>query len=148
MVAREDDLSQVVGMFTVGVSDYCMVAHSLADPFFGPAQRLHGATYTVEVEVRSAALGAHNVVMDLGALRGILRQALSTVDYNNLDEHPAFPGFTSTSERLAEYLANAVAGAIAGLPQDVRPREPALLCMRLRETPNAWVGYEREIPQP
>lgn len=133
-------------MFCVAVSDHCMVAHSFADAFFGPAQRLHGATYTVEVEVRAAALGAHHVVMDIGALRGIVRRTLDTIDYSNLDDHPAFPERTSTTERLAEHLANLVADAIAELPEDARPIEPAVLCLRLRETPNAWASFERPIP--
>jgi 6-pyruvoyltetrahydropterin/6-carboxytetrahydropterin synthase len=123
-----------------------MVAHSFADAFFGPAQRLHGATYAVEVEVRSAALGSHHVVMDIGALRVIVRKALETIDYSNLDDHPAFPERTSTTERLAEHLANLVADAIAELPEDARPIEPAVLCLRLRESPSAWAGHERPIP--
>ena len=69
-----------------------MVAHSFSDPFFGVAQRLHGATYTVEVEVRASALGVHNVVMDLGALQEIVHRVLAGIDYSNLDDHPAFPG--------------------------------------------------------
>lgn len=133
-------------MFSVGVSDHCMVAHSFADPFFGPAQRLHGATYEVEVEVRSIALGQHHVVMDIGALRQCLRRALATVDYSNLDDHPGFPGRSSTTERLAEHLANLMADAIAELPKDARPTEPAHLFMRLRESPNAWASFERPIP--
>ena len=133
-------------MFSVGVSDHCMVAHSYSDPFFGPAQRLHGATYTVEAEIRSRALGAHNVVMNLGSLRDIVRRALATIDYSNLDEHAAFPNRTSTTERLAQYLADQVADAIAELPEDARPTEPAVLRMRLRESPNAWAVYERPLP--
>lgn len=133
-------------MFSVGVSDHCMVAHSFADPFFGPAQKLHGATYEVEVEVRAASLGNHHVVMDIGALRAIVRTALAGIDYSNLDEHPAFPGRTSTTERLAEYLAETIADAIAELPFDGRPIEPSLLRVRLRESPNAWAGFERPIP--
>jgi 6-pyruvoyltetrahydropterin/6-carboxytetrahydropterin synthase len=133
-------------MFSVGVSDHCMVAHSFADPFFGPAQRLHGATYTVEVEVRSTALGAHHVVMDIGALRALVRQALAGVDYTNLDDHAAFPGRTSTSERLAEFLADRMADAVAELPADARPIQPSVLRIRLRESPNAWAAYERPIP--
>jgi 6-pyruvoyltetrahydropterin/6-carboxytetrahydropterin synthase len=133
-------------MFSVGVSDHCMVAHSLADPVFGPAQRLHGATYTVEVEVHASALGGHDVVMDLGALRMIVRGALAPVDYSNLDEHPAFQGRLSTTERLAVYLAEVIADAIAALPEDARPVEPASLRVRLRESPNAWAGCQRPIP--
>ena len=139
-------MGQIWGMFSVGVSDYCMVAHSLADPVFGPAQRLHGATYTVEVEVRSSALGGHDVVMDLGALRTIVRRVLAPLDYSNLDEHPAFPGRTSTTERLAAYLAQVIADAIGELPEDARPVEPAALQVRLRENPNAWASCERPIP--
>ena len=123
-----------------------MVAHSFSDPFFGIAQRLHGATYAVEVEIRASALGIHNVVMDIGALREIVRRVLAGIDYSNLDEHPAFPGRTSTTERLAEYLADCIADAIAELPTDGRPIEPSVLCVRLRESPNAWAVYERPIP--
>jgi 6-pyruvoyltetrahydropterin/6-carboxytetrahydropterin synthase len=133
-------------MFSVGVSDHFMVAHSFTDPFFGPAQRLHGATYTVEIEVRSTALGRHHVVMDIGSLRGILRRSLETLDYSNLDDHPAFPEHTSTTERLALHLANLLVDAIAGLPADARPAAPAVLCTRLRESPNAWASFERPIP--
>jgi 6-pyruvoyltetrahydropterin/6-carboxytetrahydropterin synthase len=139
-------MKHACGMFSVGVSDHCMVAHSFADPFFGPAQRLHGATYEVEIEVRSPALGEHHVVMDIGALRSIVRQALAAIDYSNLDEHAAFPGRTSTSERIAEHVGNQVAEAIAGLPADARPVAPAVLHARLRESPNAWVAFERPIP--
>jgi 6-pyruvoyl-tetrahydropterin synthase len=67
-------------MFALGVSDHVMIAHSFADPFFGPAQRLHGATYGVEVEVRAAVLGPHHVVMDIGALRASLRRVLAELD--------------------------------------------------------------------
>ena len=133
-------------MYSVGVSDFCMVAHSLADPVFGPAQRLHGATYTVEVEVHSTALGGHHVVMDLGALRTIVRGAIAPIDYSNLDDHPAFQGRISTTERLSVYLADVIADAIAGLPEDARPVEPAYLRVRLRESPNAWAGCQRPIP--
>jgi 6-pyruvoyltetrahydropterin/6-carboxytetrahydropterin synthase len=64
-------------MFSVGVSDHVMIAHSFADPTFGPAQRLHGATYAVEIEVRAASLNTHHVVMDIGAMRTLLRRVLS-----------------------------------------------------------------------
>jgi 6-pyruvoyl-tetrahydropterin synthase len=133
-------------MFSVGISDHCMIAHSFADPFFGPAQRLHGATFAVEVEVRSTALGAHHVVMDIGALRSIVRRAIQAVDYSNLDEHPAFPGRTSTSERVAEYLAGAIADGVAELAEDARPIEPSTLRVCLRESPTAWASYQRPIP--
>jgi 6-pyruvoyltetrahydropterin/6-carboxytetrahydropterin synthase len=130
-------------MFSVGVAAHCMVAHSFADPFFGPAQRLHGATYAVEVEVRAPALGAHQVVMDIGALRAITAHAIASIDYSNLDEHPAFPGRTSTTERVAEYLADAVADGIALLSDDARPGKDSTLRVCLRESPTAWAAFER-----
>ena len=129
-------------MFSLGVSDHVMIAHSFADPFFGPAQRLHGATYAVELTVRTPALGPHHVVMDIGALRSILRSVLATLDYSNLDEHPAFQGRTSTTERLAAYLAQQVAEHIAQVPADAAPPMPAALCVLLRESPVAWASYE------
>jgi 6-pyruvoyltetrahydropterin/6-carboxytetrahydropterin synthase len=133
------------GMFSVGVSDHCMIAHSFADPFFGPAQQLHGATYAVEVEVRAPSLGVHHVVMDIGALRAIVGQAVRAIDYSNLDDNPAFPERTSTTERVAEYLADGIAAEIRRLPEDGRPREPATLRVCLRESPTAWATYERSI---
>src|SRR6478752_1397656 len=96
-------------MFSLSVTDHIMVAHSFADPFFGPAQRLHGATYGVELTVRTPALGPHHVVMDIGAMRSILREVLAALDYSNLDEHPLFSNGTSTTESLTEYLAQTIA---------------------------------------
>ncbi len=133
-------------MFSLGVSDHIMIAHSFADPFFGPAQRLHGATYGVELSVRSPKLGPHHVVMDIGAMRNILRQVLSTLDYSNLDEHAAFPERTSTTERLAEFLAKSVAKELAKVPADAAPPAPATLSILLRESPVAWASYELAIP--
>ena len=133
-------------MFSVGVSDHCMVAHSLPDPTFGPAQRLHGATYTVEVDVFAPALGEHHVVMDLGALKDLVRGVLAPLDYRNLDDLPAFKGRLSTTERLAEYIADEIAVQVARLPEDAKPIQPASLSVRLRESPNAWADYDRPIP--
>lgn len=132
-------------MFSVGVSDHVMIAHSFADPYFGPAQRLHGATYTVEVEVRSPELNGHHVVMDIGALRSILRSTLAELDYSNLDEHTAFPGKTSTTERVAEHVANDVSRAIAALAPGAGPVPKSSLRVLLRESPVAWASFERSL---
>lgn len=132
-------------MFTVGVSDHVMIAHSFADPTFGPAQRLHGATYAVEAEVVAPALNAHHVVMDIGALRDILRAILASFDYTNLDEHPAFPGRTSTTERVAEYVASELAARVKAVTPDGQPVAGALLRVRLRESPVAWASFERAL---
>jgi 6-pyruvoyl-tetrahydropterin synthase len=132
-------------MFAVGVSDHVMIAHSFADPFFGPATRLHGATYAIEVEIRAPSLGPHHVVMDIGALKAIVRRALDTLDYSNLDEHPAFPGRTSTTERVAEHVADLVAAEIAALPEGARPGPGAALRIVLRESPLAFAAFERAL---
>src|SRR5882724_319603 len=121
-------------MFTLGVSDHIMIAHSFADPFFGPAQGLHGATYAIELEVRVPRLGPHHVVMDIGALRLVLREVLADLDYKNLDEHAAFPGKTSTTERIAELVANRAAGRIELLPEDAAPAGQASLRVVVRES--------------
>lgn len=132
-------------MFSVGVSDHVMIAHSFADPFFGKAQALHGATYTVELEVRAAALGPHHVVMDIGALRGVLRAVLDGLDYSNLDEHPAFPGKISTTERVAEFVASGVAERLRALPAQAAPPAEASVRVVVRESPDAWAAFERGL---
>ena len=132
-------------MFSVGVSDHVMIAHSFADPTFGPAQRLHGATYAIECEVRAPSLNTHNVVMDVGAMRTILRRVCEELDYTNLDDHPAFPNRTSTTERIAEYVANALAKAFADLAEDARATNGATLRVLLRESPVAFAAFERAL---
>ena len=132
-------------MFTLGVSDHVMVAHTLADPVFGLAQRLHGATYSIDLQIRVAELGRHNVVMDIGVLRSTLRAVLDEFDYSNLDEHPAFSGMVSTTERVAEYIAARVAERIQALATDERPKPGATLTVMARESPLAYAGYECEL---
>jgi 6-pyruvoyl-tetrahydropterin synthase len=132
-------------MFTLGVSDHVMIAHSFADRFFGPAQRLHGATYAIDLEIRAPALGAHHVVMDIGALRDLLRAILSELDYRNLDEHAAFEGRLSTTERVAQHVADRAAARIAGLSAEAAPVTGASVRVVARESPVAYATYERAL---
>jgi len=132
-------------MFSVGVSDHVMIAHSFADPTFGPAQRLHGATYAVEAEVRAPSLNVHHVVMDIGAMRSLLRRVLDALDYSNLDENAAFPGRTSTTERVAQHIGNELAKAFLTLPDDAKPTAGATLRVLLRESPVAFASFERAL---
>jgi 6-pyruvoyltetrahydropterin/6-carboxytetrahydropterin synthase len=132
-------------MFTLGVSDHVMIAHSIADPVFGPAQRLHGATYSIDLQIRVPELNRHNVVMDIGLLRISLRTILDQFDYFNLDEHPAFAGMISTTERVAEYVANRVAERLAQLEIDQRPVPGGTVNVIVRESPVAYAGYERPL---
>lgn len=132
-------------MFSVGVSDHVMIAHSFADPTFGPAQRLHGATYGIEIEVRAPELNAHHVVMDIGAMRTILRGICAAIDYTNLDDHPAFPGRTSTTERVAQHIASELSNAFTKLPADAKATPGATLRVLLRESPVAFASFERKL---
>jgi 6-pyruvoyltetrahydropterin/6-carboxytetrahydropterin synthase len=130
-------------MFTLGVRDHIMIAHSFPSPFFGPAQRIHGATYAVEAIVKSSSLGPEHVVMDIGALRSILRAALASLDYQNLDDHPSFQAIFSTTERVAEHIAELVAKGIAAAASSARPPAGSSLRIVLGESPVAWAAFKR-----
>jgi 6-pyruvoyltetrahydropterin/6-carboxytetrahydropterin synthase len=125
-------------VFSLTVRDHVMIAHSLPDPFFGPAQGLHGATYVVELTFRRRTLDEHGVVVDIGAASELLRAVLGDLGYRNLDEHPAFEGRITTTEVVAEHVATAVRERFdtAGL---------AGLEVTLREHPDAWASYAVEL---
>jgi 6-pyruvoyl-tetrahydropterin synthase len=122
-----------------------MIAHSFADAFFGAAQRMHGATYAIELEVQTPSLGPHHVVMDIGALRAILRRVLDEIDMRNLDDHPAFREGLSTTERVAEWVANRVAGELARSSDEAAPAFGASLRVVVRESPVAYAVYQRAL---
>jgi 6-pyruvoyl-tetrahydropterin synthase len=119
-------------MFTLGVSDHVMIAHSFADAFFGAAQRMHGATYAIELEVHAPSLGPHDVVLE-------------EIDMRNLDDHPAFRGSLSTTERVAEWVAGRAAGELAGLTEDAAPVRGASVRVVVRESPVAYAAYQRSL---
>lgn len=126
-------------MFTLTVTGHMMIAHSLADPFFGPAQGVHGATYVAEVTFSAPDLDHHGVVIDIGAAQAHLDGVLADLTYRNLDDHPGFAGTLSTTEVLARYVAEQVAarlGAGHGLTG---------LQVVLREHPGAWAGYTMDL---
>lgn len=126
-------------MFTLGVSDFAMIAHSLAGQFFGPAQRMHGATLGVEVELRCEELDEHGVVVDIGVFRQALRQVLDGLDYQNLDEHPGFPHRGSTTERIARHVWQELRARV-----ELGARNGALRVV-VRESPVAWVAYDAPL---
>ena len=125
-------------MYTVGVSDHVMVAHSLRGQVFGPAQRLHGATYEVRVEVLAPELDADGIVMDIGRLREALAEVLAPLAYRNLDELPEFAGRNSTTEVLCKWVHERLAAALPGRPGLV-------LRVTLVESPVAWASYEAPL---
>ena len=91
-------------MFSVTVRDHVMIAHSFRGEVFGPAQRLHGATYIVDVEFKRKTLDADGIVIDIGRAIDVLRQTLSELNYRNLDEVPEFAGRNTTTEFLAQVV--------------------------------------------
>ena len=91
-------------MYSVTVRDHVMIAHSFRGEVFGPAQRLHGATYVVDVELTRPALDADDLVVDIGRTAGALRQVLADLNYRNLDEIPAFAGRNTSTEFLARVV--------------------------------------------
>ena len=125
-------------MFSLTVRRNFMIAHSLPRPAFGPAQGMHGATFVTEVTFRRRTLNDDSIVLDIGEAGEVLDAILEGLNFKNLDEHPDFAGKLSTTEALAQYVADAVAAKI-------RPgadgRTLAGLDVTLRETPDAWASY-------
>lgn len=132
-------------MFSITVRSQMMVAHSLRGAVFGPAQRLHGATYIVEVTLRRSGLGPDGIVADLGATAAALREVLDPLDYRNLDEEPDLAGVNSTTEVLARLVADRLAQRIrdGGLGDDGAGIET--IAVTLHESPTAAAGYERAV---
>ncbi|WP_445155347.1 6-pyruvoyl trahydropterin synthase family protein [Arthrobacter sp. Hor0625] len=129
-------------MFSLTVRRNFMIAHSLPRPAFGPAQGLHGATFVTEVTFRRPALNEDAIVLDIGEAGEVLDDVLAGLNYKNLDEHPDFAGKLSTTEALAQYIADAVAGRIRGGSDG---QALAGIDVTLRETPDAWASYSLEF---
>ena len=125
-------------MFSLTVRRNFMIAHSLPRPAFGPAQGMHGATFVTEVTFRRRSLNEDSIVLDIGEAGEVLDAILEGLNFKNLDEHPDFAGKLSTTEALAQYVADAVAARIR-VGQD--GRDLAGLDVTLRETPDAWASY-------
>jgi len=122
-------------MFSVTVRDHMMVAHSFRGEAFGPAQRLHGATFVVDATFRRARLDADGVVVDIGRAAQALRAVLAELTYRNLDDEPEFAGVNTTTEVLAKAVADRLADRIEG--------ELDGLIVTLHESHIAWASYER-----
>lgn len=132
-------------MYSVCVRDHLMIAHSFRGATFGPAQRLHGATYVVDVELRRADLDADGVVVDIGKASACLRAVLAELNYRNLDELPEFAGRNTTTEFLARELFDRLAIRIE--EGHLGPHAAGLDSMRvvLRESHIAWAAYEGSL---
>jgi len=129
--------------YSVTVRDHIMVAHSFTGEMFGPAQRLHGATFVVDASFRARALDADGVVVDIGRASDVVRSILSALSYRNLDDEPDFRGVNTTTERLCSVIADRLVAALrAG-----ELGEAALsgIAVTLHESHIAWASYEVEL---
>jgi 6-pyruvoyl-tetrahydropterin synthase len=132
-------------VFSVTVRDHMMIAHSFRGEVFGPAQRLHGATYVVDASFRRAALDADGIVVDIGRAADALHAVLAELTYRNLDEEPAFADTNTSTEALAKVVADRLAERVhAGALGDAA-RELDGLVVTLHESHVAWASYERTL---
>ena len=132
-------------MFSLTVCDHIMIAHSFQGAEFGPAQRLHGATYAVEAEFRAPCLDPHQLLVDIGLAKTVLRQLLDSVDYSNLDDNPVLKGINTTTEYMAFHVFDLLAAACRDGRLGDGGRAVKGLKVLLREAPTAWAAYEADI---
>ena len=130
-------------MFSVTVRDHMMIAHSFRGAVFGPAQRLHGATYVVDATFRREALDADNIVVDIGRAAEQLHAVVGELSYRNLDDEAALGGGYTTPQALAQVIADRLADRVhAGELGDAAHRLAAI-AVTLHESHVAWASYER-----
>jgi len=125
-------------MFSVTVRDHMMIAHSLSGEVFGPAQRLHGATYVVDASFRRETLDADGIVVDIGRAAEALRAVVGEFGYRNLDDEPDLAGVNTTTEALAKIVADRLADRMGDTGLDG-------ITVTLRESHVAWASYERPL---
>jgi 6-pyruvoyl-tetrahydropterin synthase len=132
-------------VFSVTVRDHMMVAHSFRGEVFGPAQRLHGATFVVDATFRRRDLDADNIVVDIGRAAQELQAVLADLNYRNLDDEPAFEGMNTSTEALARVIADRLAERVqvGALGEGARGLEG--ITVTLHESHIAWASYERAI---
>jgi 6-pyruvoyl-tetrahydropterin synthase len=132
-------------MYSLTVCDHIMVAHSFRGAEFGPAQRLHGATFAVEAEFRAPKLDHLHLLVDIGLAKVELRKALDGLDYRNLDGEPEFAGLNTTTEFLCAHIHGLLAAALKEGKLGAQSGNVTSLKVLLRESPNAWAAYEGAI---
>jgi 6-pyruvoyltetrahydropterin/6-carboxytetrahydropterin synthase len=132
-------------MFTVCVRDHFMIAHSFKGDVFGPAQRLHGATYVVDVEFSRPALDADGIVVDIGRATETLREVLAALNYRNLDDIPEFADENTTTEFLAKTVFDRIHAAIRAGTLGQTAHGLARMKVTLHESHAAWAAYEADL---
>ena len=132
-------------MFSVTVRDHMMIAHSLRGEVFGPAQRLHGATYVVDATFRRAALDGDGIVVDIGRAADALRAVMGELGHRNLDDEAQLAGVNTTTEALARIVADRLADRARAGELGDGARKLDGLAVTLRESYVAWASYERPL---
>jgi 6-pyruvoyl-tetrahydropterin synthase len=132
-------------VFSVTIRDHLMIAHSLRGEVFGPAQRLHGATFVVDATFRRATLDADDIVVDIGRAAEVLRELVSELGYRNLDDEVEFAGMNTTTEALAAVIADRLADRARTGALGEGARELDGLVVTLHESHVAWASYERPL---
>ena len=132
-------------MFSVTVRDHMMIAHSFTGDVFGPAQRLHGATYVIDATFRRATLDGDGIVVDIGRAAEQLHAVIADLNYRNLDDEPALAGINTSTEALARVIADRLAERVQAGALGDAARELDGLVVTLHESHVAWASYERAL---
>jgi 6-pyruvoyl-tetrahydropterin synthase len=132
-------------VFAVEVSDHVMIAHSFRGEVFGPAQALHGATFTVSAAFMAERLDQNGIVVDIGRANDVLKAALASLNYRNLDALPEFEGVNTTTEFLTKHLFDKLAAAVRAGELGREGRDIAALRVTIGESPTARAWYEAPL---
>ena len=132
-------------MFSVTVRDHMMIAHSFRGEVFGPAQRLHGATFVVDATFRRPALDADNIVVDIGRAAAVLGAILGQLGYRNLDDEAVFAGVNTSTEALAQVVADRLADRVRAGDLGQGALGLTGITVTLHESHIAWASYELDL---
>jgi|SRR5581483_644751 len=132
-------------MYSVTVRDHMMIAHSFRGEVFGPAQKLHGATFVVDVEFRRPSLDGDGIVVDIGRAGDTLKAILGELNYRNLDEEPAFSGMNTTTEVLAKAIFERMTAAIRRGDVGASARDCTSLRVTLHESHVASASFDSAV---
>jgi 6-pyruvoyl-tetrahydropterin synthase len=132
-------------VFTVTVRDHMMIAHSFKGEVFGPAQRLHGATYVVDATFRGDALDGDGILVDIALAGQQLNAVLAELNHRNLDDDPALAGRNTTTEVMAQVVADRLADRVHAGALGDNARNLRTIILTLKESHIAWASYERDL---